>query len=68
MTGSGFEKLCDCGYSTYYLFNDGSVRCGINPETARMVYTVTPISRIYREFMTTNKLFIAMKERGLIKD
>ncbi len=61
------KKLCDYGASKYYLFDDGSVRCGTNPETARMVYTVTPIHPGYREFMPTNKLFEAMKKEGLIK-
>jgi hypothetical protein len=68
MNGNLKEKLCDYGASAYYLFTDGSVRCGVNPETARMIYTVTPISRGYREFMPTDALFKAMKERGLIHD
>ena len=63
-----FEKLCDYGYSAYYLFDDGSVRRGINPETARMIYTETPISRGYREFIPTDSLFKAMEEKGLIKE
>jgi hypothetical protein len=63
-----FEKICDYGMSAYYLFDDGTVRCGINPETARTIYTVTPISRGYREFMSTDRLFKAMEEKGLIKD
>lgn len=60
------EKLCDYGASAYYLFDDGSVRRGISPEKTRVVYTVTPISRGYREFMPTDKLFKAMEEKGLI--
>ncbi len=63
-----FEVLCKFGESTYYLFDDGSVRRGMAPETARVIYTETPISAVYREFMPTNDLFIAMKERGLIED
>jgi hypothetical protein len=62
------EKLCEYGASTYYLFTDGSVRCGISPETARMIYTVTPISRGYREFMPTDELFKAMEQRRLIHE
>lgn len=62
------EILCEYGASTYYLFDDGSIRCGINPETSRIVYTNTPIPSGYREFMPTDKLFKAMKEKGLIKD
>lgn len=58
------QKLCEYGATNYWLFDDSSVRVGRTPENSQVVYTITPIKRGYREFMSST-LANAMEENNL---